>query len=145
MTKNSFIFLGDVLDISELTDLKIADNYKFKKAEHDEQLYIKKRIDSYSQILDYGINRFEDEKIKTDNQTTSYSPLNEIDWNYWVIESPYLNHEIEFSLGLALSKADLRELFHGHYPGLKTNTGVVSIPVLVQLKSRIHFHNRNNY
>jgi hypothetical protein len=122
MGQKSFIFLGDIIDPAELTKFSITDDYELTKANEEQILYIKTNIDNYSRLFSHGANRFEYEKIPTENGFT-YNPLDESQWKYWVIETPFINRETEFSLALSLCEADLTDLFHGHYVGAMTTTG----------------------
>lgn len=120
--QKSFIFLGDLIDPVGLTNFSITDDYALTKANEEQILYIKSNIDNYSRLFSFGANRFELEKIPTENGFT-YNPIDESEWKYWVIETPHINREFEFTLALSLSEADLTDLFHGHYVGAMTTTG----------------------
>jgi hypothetical protein len=118
----SFIFLGDMLDMSEVTNCSINDCYTLKKANDEEIFYVKREIDSYSQILDFFPNRFEYKKAKTGDRF-EYSELSNAEWNYWVIETSRIGYDRAFDLSLSLSSIDLTQLFYGSYSGALLTDG----------------------
>lgn len=120
--QKSFIFLGDLIDLMNVTNLAITDDYVLTKANEEQILYIKTNIDNYSRLFSFGANRFELEKTSSKNGFI-FNPLEESDWKYWVIETTFINREPEFSLALSLSEIDLTDLFHGQYVGAMTTIG----------------------
>lgn len=139
MRPNSFIFLGDLLDMDGQKTVQLFDDYKLKRANKTQIWYIKNYIDAYTKILSFNINRYEYDAKPNKKGGYNYYPLEETDWNYWIVEHSKSQMDKNFPTVLGLSKLDLTVLFEGVYSGLRTTTGKEDAGIMGRALTTVNF------
>ena len=123
----SFVFLGDLIDLEGKKSIKLADGYILTKANKSQVVAIKNNIEPFIVSTNLRINKYE-RKIKQKNKNEAiFYPLDENEWNYWIIQSSTFQFDKKFGLALQLSKLDFTIILEGIYPLFpKKQIGIMS-------------------
>lgn len=135
MNKNSYIFIGDLIDTNEQLPLSLFDGFSLKRASAEQQGIIKHFIVNYIDILTFKINKYESSYIKNDKGGYNIVPMEETEWKYFVIEHTKQQAKQQFQLILSLSSLNLTVLFEAVFMGVNTTAGA-SIPAITQFELR---------
>lgn len=123
MKVKSFAFFGDILaPIGK--EVSLFGNYVLTKPTKDELDYIKQHTDRLQQLAGLTINRYEcARKPTTKKDHSTYDPLPQKDWRYYVVKHNETQLNRIFPLVTGLSQMDLTVLMEGVYADFKTTSG----------------------
>ncbi len=140
----SFLFLGDVIKLNGKNKTSLFDGYTIKKPNEEQIGIIKRHIDNYISIISF-VNRFEHRQIPNKNGGHKYELLDEIDWNYWIIEHDAIQMDRKVPIVLSLSTLDLTVLFEGIYLRSGMLSSKANLGILGQELTMINFFHDNSF
>jgi hypothetical protein len=102
-----FYFLGDLLDCDRDNPIDLFGGYQLRLANLDEQVRIKRVVDSYSIRHPLTNSRYEVSFEKDKRGNIISNPLTRDLWSYWIIDYQKPGPEKLLRLSVSLSKLDL--------------------------------------